>query len=94
MGSFRQTKTIGTFFGPALLLFKNSTSMKTFTNINESIISSMLQNSRGKTDFAIMWGKCSRSLEKIILISFLKLTYCQMSFQNFRSNSNLEHSNS
>jgi hypothetical protein len=94
MGSFRQTKTIGTFFGLALLLFKNSTSMKTFTNINESIISSMLQNSRGKTDFAIMWGKCSRSLEKIILISFLKLTYCQMSFQNFRSNSNLEPSNS
>jgi len=79
----RQIKTIGTYFGRALLLFKNSISMKIFTNINELITSLMPQNSPGKTDCAIMSAKCSKNLEKIILIFFLKLTYCQMSFLNF-----------
>jgi hypothetical protein len=94
MALYRQIKTIGTFFGPAHLLFKNNISMKTCTNINESIISLTPLNSPGKTVYVIMWGRCSRNSERIILISFLRHTYYLTNFLNSRSNSNLEPSNS
>ena len=63
-------------------------------NTRKLIISLMRLNLLGKIGFASMWGKCNKDLEKIISTFFHRHTYCQMSFQSFKSSSNLiKHNN-
>ena len=79
---------IGIYYGRAHHLYRNSISMRTYTNIKRWIILSMRWSLQGKTDCAIILERCNRSLAEITLTFYLRLTFFQRSLQNSRSHFN------